>query len=29
LAVGMDAVPFTDAAALRAALVARGVLPRV
>ncbi|OHE76548.1 MAG: hypothetical protein A2107_09815 [Verrucomicrobia bacterium GWF2_62_7] len=29
LAVGMDAVPFTDAGALRAALVARGVLPRV
>ena len=28
LAVGMDAVPFTDAAALRAALIMRGVLPR-
>lgn len=28
LAVGMDAVPFTDAMALRAALVSRGLLPR-
>ena len=28
LAVGMDAVPFTDGAALRAELEARGVLPR-
>ena len=28
LAAGMDAVPFTDAAALRADLAARGLLPR-
>lgn len=27
LAVGMDAVPFTDAAALRSALASRGLLP--